>query len=85
MKPLTDLIIGGQKLMSRLFVGTGKFASPEVMAGAVEASGTELVTVALRQPAVSRSLGVVVKRGLPLSLAAEDLLRIIRRTLRSRP
>jgi thiazole synthase len=49
MKPLTELIIAGQKLRSRLFVGTGKFASPEVMARAVDASGTELVTVALRR------------------------------------
>ena len=49
MKPLTDLIIDGQKLTSRLFVGTGKFSSPELMAKAVDASGTELVTVALRR------------------------------------
>jgi thiazole synthase len=49
MKPLTDLVIAGQRLRSRLFVGTGKFASPEHMASAVAASGTELVTVALRR------------------------------------
>ncbi|NVO17223.1 MAG: LysR family transcriptional regulator [Rhodoplanes sp.] len=52
---------------------------------AVEASGkTGIATVSLRNPSVSRALGVVVKRGLPLSPAAEDLLRIISRTLRSR-
>ena len=49
MKAPVDLVIAGQIFTSRLFVGTGKFASPEVMAKAVEASGTELVTVALRR------------------------------------
>jgi thiazole synthase len=50
---LTDLVIAGQKMHSRLFVGTGKFSSPEVMAKALDASGTELVTVALRRVDVS--------------------------------
>lgn len=49
MKIPGELFIDGQKLNSRLFIGTGKFASPELMAKAVEASGTELVTVALRR------------------------------------
>ncbi|MBX3728331.1 MAG: thiazole synthase [Candidatus Sumerlaeia bacterium] len=48
-KPLEKLVIAGVELHSRLFVGTGKFASPQAMAQAVEASGTELVTVALRR------------------------------------
>jgi thiazole synthase len=42
------LVIGGVSFRSRLFCGTGKFASPEVAAAALEASGTELVTVAIR-------------------------------------
>jgi thiazole synthase len=46
---LPELVIQGVALRSRLFVGTGKFRSPEVMAAAVEASGTEVVTVALRR------------------------------------
>jgi thiazole synthase len=49
MKTLKDLVIDGQTLRSRLFVGTGKFASPALMASAVEASGTQLVTVAVRR------------------------------------
>lgn len=49
MKPLAELVIDGQRLTSRLFLGTGKFSSPEVMAQAVDSSGTELVTVALRR------------------------------------
>jgi thiazole synthase len=32
-----------------LFIGTGKFPSNESLAGAIEASGTEMVTVALRR------------------------------------
>lgn len=43
------LTIAGRVFSSRLLVGTGKFTSNEVMARALEASGTELVTVALRR------------------------------------
>jgi thiazole synthase len=45
-KPLT---IAGREFHSRLIVGTGKFRSPQIMREALEASGTELVTVALRR------------------------------------
>lgn len=44
-----SLKIGGKKIKSRLFVGTGKFASNQVMAKAIEASGADVVTVALRR------------------------------------
>jgi thiazole synthase len=43
------LVIAGRSFSSRLIVGTGKFGSYEVMRGALEASGTEIVTVALRR------------------------------------
>lgn len=43
------LVIAGKEFDSRLFVGTGKFSSGEVMAKAVEASATGMVTVALRR------------------------------------
>jgi len=43
------LIISGRKFDSRLILGTGKFSSPEIMRQALEASGAELVTVALRR------------------------------------
>ena len=43
------LKIGNREYQSRLFLGTGKFGSYELMQRAVEASGTELVTVALRR------------------------------------
>jgi thiazole synthase len=43
------LVISGRPFGSRLIVGTGKFGSNEVMRRAIEASGAELVTVALRR------------------------------------
>lgn len=46
MKPL---IIAGRKFTSRLFVGTGKYPSPDILTKSLEASGTQLVTVALRR------------------------------------
>src|SRR4051794_37206862 len=46
----TDVLtIAGHTLRSRLLLGTGGFRSLEAMAAAIEASGTALVTVALRR------------------------------------
>jgi len=47
------LVIAGRAFRSRLILGTGKFSSPEAMRDALEASGTELVTVALRRADLS--------------------------------
>src|SRR5688572_33218381 len=47
------LVIAGREFQSRLMVGTGKFSSPEAMRDALEASGTEIVTVALRRADLS--------------------------------
>jgi len=44
-----ELTIAGRTLRSRLLLGTGGFPSLEVMAEAIAASGSELVTVALRR------------------------------------
>lgn len=41
--------IGGREFGSRLFVGTGKFASPDVMQAAVIASRSEMITVAMKR------------------------------------
>ncbi|MAF21043.1 MAG: thiazole synthase [Roseibacillus sp.] len=50
MKVSEDLLeIGGREFRSRLLLGTGKFGSPELMKEALVASGTEIVTVALRR------------------------------------
>ncbi|HEY0831862.1 MAG TPA: thiazole synthase [Candidatus Dormibacteraeota bacterium] len=43
------LVIAGVELRSRLFIGTGKYPTDELMIAALEASGCELVTVALRR------------------------------------
>ncbi|MEA3210168.1 MAG: thiazole synthase [Chthoniobacter sp.] len=49
----TPLTIAGREFRSRLFLGTGKFSSNEEMAAALEASGCEIVTVALRRADLS--------------------------------
>src|SRR3954467_12623035 len=49
----SKLRIADREFTSRLLVGTGKFASNEAMAAALEASGTEIVTVALRRADLS--------------------------------
>jgi thiazole synthase len=51
------LRIADRTFSSRLIVGTGKFGSYEVMRGALEASATELVTVALRRVDLEASGG----------------------------
>lgn len=43
------LIIAGREFSSRLMVGTGKYASNEQMVTALEASGAEIITVAVRR------------------------------------
>jgi thiazole synthase len=43
------LAIAGRTFRSRLILGTGKYADAATMAAALEASGTEIVTVALRR------------------------------------
>jgi thiazole synthase len=50
MDPARDaLVIADRVFASRLIVGTGKFGGHEVMRDALAASGTEMVTVALRR------------------------------------
>ena len=46
---MDKLVIAGKQFNSRLLVGTGKFASCELMTNAIEESGAEIVTVALRR------------------------------------
>lgn len=46
---MDKLIIGGREFGSRLFVGTGKFRSNQLMEEAIKASGTEMVTVAMKR------------------------------------
>lgn len=46
---MSELIIGGKTFTSRLFTGTGKFSSSALMQQAIEASESQLVTVALKR------------------------------------
>ena len=43
------LVIAGREFRSRLILGTGKYSDEQVMVDAFDASGTEMVTVALRR------------------------------------
>lgn len=49
------LKIGKYEFASRLFVGTGKYPSLDIMAQALEASGAEVVTVAVRRAKINES------------------------------
>lgn len=52
---ITSLTIAGKVFKSRLFTGTGKFNSNEAMEKAILASGSELVTVALKRVDLNNS------------------------------
>ena len=58
------LRIGPLTLRSRLILGTGKYRSPQVMREALEASGTQLVTVALRRVDLKAGSGDPILGGL---------------------
>ena len=49
------LVVGGQPFRSRLLVGTGKYASNAEMVAAIEASGADVVTVAVRRVNLDRT------------------------------
>jgi thiazole synthase len=64
--PPDALTIAGRTLRSRLLLGTGGFPSLELMAESIAASGSELVTVALRRlgpdhPSGSQSRGSLIE------------------------
>jgi thiazole synthase len=51
----TPFVIAGRELRSRLIVGTGKYRSNEEMVRAIDASGAEIVTVAVRRVDLDRT------------------------------
>ncbi len=55
----TKLKIGRYEFTSRLFVGTGKYPSMDVMEKALEASGAEVVTVAVRRVKISETASLL--------------------------
>jgi len=52
---MDPLVIAGRQFHSRLIVGTGKYKSGQETARAIEASGAEMVTVAVRRVNLDRS------------------------------
>jgi thiazole synthase len=50
---MDNLVIAGKTFASRLIVGTGKYSSPMVMMQAHEASGADMITVAVRRVNIS--------------------------------
>ncbi len=61
------LILGGKQFTSRLFTGTGKFASNDLIAPMLHSSGSQMITVALRR--------------IDLSARAENILDAIPKTV----
>ncbi len=53
----SNLMIAGREFRSRLMIGTGKYKDNQTMVAAHEASGAEIVTVAVRRVDLSRSTG----------------------------
>ena len=51
----TPFIIGGRTFRSRLMVGTGKYRDNDTMVQALDASGAEIVTVAVRRVNLDRT------------------------------
>ena len=58
---MSDLVIGGKTFGSRLFTGTGKFSSSSLMEESLLASGSELVTVALKRVDLENSQDDILK------------------------
>ncbi|MDA8093834.1 MAG: thiazole synthase [Betaproteobacteria bacterium] len=54
---MDELIIAGRTYQSRLLVGTGKYKDFDETRGAIEASGAEIVTVAIRRTNIGQSAG----------------------------
>lgn len=64
---LDPIKIAGRSLASRLFVGTGKYASMELMRDALEASAAQVVTVAVRRERLYNEQGKSLLDSLDLS------------------
>lgn len=68
---MEKLIIAGKEFKSRLFLGTGKFSSNQIMSEAIDASGTEMVTMAMKRIDMQDAdgddmLGHIVRPGIQL-------------------
>lgn len=54
------LMLGGQALKSRLFIGTGKYGTDALIPAVAEASGAQVITVALRRVDLGNPKGNVL-------------------------
>ncbi len=86
---IPPLRVGSFSLQSRLIVGTGKYRDPEQMVVAIEASGADVVTVAVRRERLVDAQGRSLLEALPLDrltilpntagcFTAEDAVRVAR-------
>lgn len=86
---LSPLTVAGRTFSSRLLVGTGKYASMEQMRDALDASGSEVITVAVRRERLFNAEGKSLLEYLDLSrytilpntagcFTAEDAVRVAR-------
>ncbi|GJQ29214.1 MAG: thiazole synthase [Phycisphaerae bacterium] len=84
---MTPLTIAGRTFASRLMVGTGKYATMELMRDALDASGCQVVTVAVRRERLVNAQGKSLLEFLDLSrytvlpntagcFSAEDAVRV---------
>ncbi|MCG3122857.1 MAG: Thiazole synthase [Phycisphaerales bacterium] len=85
----SPVTIAGRTFTSRLFVGTGKYQSNEIMRDALAASGCEVVTVAVRRERLINAQGKSLLEFIDLSrytilpntagcFSAEDAVRVAR-------
>ena len=58
---MSELTIAGKVFSSRLFTGTGKFKSNQEMGEALAASGSQLVTMALKRVDLNNSDDEILK------------------------
>lgn len=83
----SPLTIAGRTFTSRLFVGTGKYKTPELMRDSLDASGTQVVTVAVRRERLFNEQGKSLLEFIDLSrytilpntagcFSAEDAVRV---------
>lgn len=86
---LSPLTVAGRTFSSRLLVGTGKYASMEQMRDTLDASGSEVITVAVRRERLFNAEGKSLLEYLDLSrytilpntagcFTAEDAVRVAR-------
>ncbi len=86
---MTPLQIAGREFSSRLFVGTGKYSNYDVMREALDASGSQVVTVAVRRERLYNQQGKSLLEFIDLSrytilpntagcFTAEDAVRVAR-------